>query len=80
MKLKLKILSKLRSFIGFEIGHSGYLKRNDDGHPVLVRTVELSLGFLFGWISVEFNSGRQIDLDEINQQLREEVLKGKKIG
>jgi hypothetical protein len=80
MKVNLSLLSKMRSFIGFEIGHSGYLKRNDEGHPVLVRTIELSLGFLFGWLSFEFNSGRQINLDEINQHLREEVLKGKKIG
>jgi len=80
MKVNLSLLSKMRSFIGLEIGHSGYLKKNDEGHPVLVRTIEFSLGFLFGWVSFEFNSGRQIDLDEINQQLREEVLKGKKIG
>ena len=80
MKVHLSLLSKMRSFIGFEIGHSGYLKRNDEGHPVLVRTIELSFGFLFGWLSFEFNSGRQVDLDEINQHLRNEVLKGKKIG
>jgi len=80
MKVNLSLLSRVRSFIGFEIGHSGYLKRNDEGHPVLVRTIELSFGFLFGWLSFEFNSGRQVDLDEINQHLRNEVLKGKKIG
>ncbi len=80
MKVNLSLLSKMRSFIGFEIGHSGYLKRNDEGHPVLVRTIELSFGFLFGWLSFEFNSGRQVDLDEINRHLRDEVLKGKKIG
>lgn len=78
MKVKLSLLSKLRSFIGFEVGHSGYLKRNDEGHPVLARTIELSLGFLFGWISVEFESGRQVDLADINKQLRDEVLKLKK--
>ena len=80
MKVHLSLLSRVRSFIGFEIGHSGYLKKNDEGYPVLVRTIELSFGFLFGWLSFEFNSGRQINLDEINQHLREEVLKGKKIG
>ena len=80
MKVHLSLLSRVRSFIGLEIGHSGYLKRNDEGHPVLVRTIELSFGFLFGWLSFEFNSGRQVDLDEINQHLRNEVLKGKKIG
>lgn len=80
MKINLSLLSKVRSFIGFEIGHSGYLKRNDEGHPVLVRTVELSFGFLFGWLSFEFNSGGQVNLEEINKHLRDEVLKGKKIG
>ena len=80
MKVHLSLLSRVRSFIGFEIGHSGYLKKNDEGYPVLLRTIELSFGFLFGWLSFEFNSGRQVDLDEINQHLRNEVLKGKKIG
>ena len=80
MKVNLSLFSKMRSFIGFEIAHSGFLKRNDEGHPVLVRTIELCFGFIFGWLSFQFNSGRQIDLDEINQHLREEVLKGKKIG
>jgi hypothetical protein len=80
MKVNLSLFSKMRSFIGFEIAHSGFLKRNDEGHPVLVRTIELSFGFLFGWLSFEFNSGRQVDLDEINRHLRDEVLKGKKIG
>jgi hypothetical protein len=80
MKVNLSLLSKVRSFIGLEIGHSGYLKRNDEGHPVLIRTVELNFGFLFGWISLQFDSGRQVDLDDINKSLRDEVLKGKKIG
>ena len=78
MKVNLSLLSKVRSFIGFEVGQSGYLKRNDEGHPVLARTIELSLGFLFGWISVQFESGRQVDLSEINKSLREEALKLKK--
>lgn len=78
MKVNLSILSKVRSFIGLEIGHSGYLKRNDEGHPMLVRTIELSLGFLFGWVSFEFESGRQVDLGDINKSLREEALKEKK--
>ena len=80
MKVNFSFLSKMRTFIGLEIGHSGYLKRNDEGHPMLVRTIEISLGFGFGWISFEFDSGRQVDLDDINKSLREEVLKGKKIG
>lgn len=80
MKINLSLLSRVKSFIGFEISHSGYLKKNDEGKPVLVRTIDISVGFLFGWITLTFNSGGQISLDEINKSLREEVLKGKKIG
>ena len=80
MKVNLSLFSKVRSFIGFEISNSGYLKKNDEGYPVLVRTIELNFGFIFGWVSIEFNSGREISLDEINKSMREEVLKGKKIG
>jgi hypothetical protein len=80
MKVNLSLFSKVRSFIGFEISNSGYLKKNDEGCPVLVRTIELNFGFIFGWVSIEFNSGREISLDEINKSMREEVLKGKKIG
>jgi len=70
----------MRSFIGFEIGHSGYLKKDDNGYPVLVRTIEISFGFLFGWFTLTFNNGGQISLDEVNKNLREEVMNGKKIG
>ena len=80
MKINLSLFSKVRTFIGLEISHSGYLKRNNEGHPVLVRTIELNFGFIFGWVSIEFNTGTQIGLDEINKSLRDEVLKGKKIG
>lgn len=79
MKINLSLLSKMKSFIGFEIGHSGYLKKNDKGYPVLVRTIDVSFGFLFGWITFTFNSGGQISLDEVNKNLREEVMKGKTI-
>jgi len=40
----------------------------------------LELGFLFGWVTFSFDSGRNIDLDEINESLRQDVLNGKKIG
>ena len=79
MKINLSLLSKVKSFIGFQVEHSGYLKKDDNGRPVLVRTIDISAGFLFGWISFAFNSGGQVNLDEINKSLREEVMKGKTI-
>lgn len=80
MKFGLSLFSKMRSFIGFEIGHGGYLKRDSDGMPIMVRTIELSFGFIFGWFTLGFNHGGQIRLDEINEKLREAVINGKKIG
>lgn len=80
MKIGLSFLSKMRSFIGFEIGHGGYLKKDENGYPVLIRTIDISFGFLFGWITLAFNSGRVVSLDEVNQSLREDVIKGKNIG
>jgi hypothetical protein len=80
MKIGLSLLSKMRSFLGVQIGHSGYLKKDDKGFPMLVRTLEIEIGFIFGWITFNFNHGGQISLDEINKSLREEVIKGKKIG
>jgi hypothetical protein len=79
MRFRLSLLSPVRSFIGFEIGNSGHLAKDENGFPVLVREVEICLGFLFGWFSVSFKTGRVISLDEINKNLREEVMKGKTI-
>jgi hypothetical protein len=42
-----------------------------------VRAIELSFGFLFGWLVISFDTGREIKLDEINKSLREEVMGGK---
>ena len=79
MRFRLSLLSQVRSFIGFEVGNSGHLAKDENGFPVLVREIEMSLGFLFGWFSVSFKTGRVISLDEINKSLREDVMNGKKI-
>ena len=47
---------------------------------MLIRTMDLELGFVFGWFTLSFNTGRNIDLEEINESLRQDVLNGKKIG
>jgi hypothetical protein len=79
MKVGLSFLSPVRSFLGIQFGHGGHLEKRE-GKPMLIRTMDLELGFVFGWITLSFNTGRNIDLEEINESLREEVLKGKKIG
>ncbi len=79
MKVGLSFLSPVRSFLGIQFGHGGHLEKRE-GKPMLIRTMDLELGFVFGWITLSFDTGRNIDLQEINESLREEVLKGKKIG
>ncbi len=79
MKVGLSFLSPVRSFLGIQFGHGGHLEKRE-GKPMLIRTMDLELGFLFGWVTFSFDSGRNIDLDEINESLRQDVLNGKKIG
>ncbi len=66
MKVNLSLLSKNRSFIGFEIEHGGYLKKNEEGYPVLVRAIELSFGFLFGWLVISFFNYAEIYESNLN--------------
>lgn len=77
MKFEFSLLSKHRSFIGFDIGKGGYLSKNENGLPIVMRTLDLTFGFLFGWILFSFNFGGSFELDEINKQLREKALKEK---
>ena len=79
MKVNLSLLSKVRSFAGIEVGYGGYLKRNEHNNPILVRTIEFSIGFIFGWLCISFDNGHEINLDDINASLRAEVMKGKTI-
>jgi hypothetical protein len=79
MKVGLSLLSKHKTFLGVQFGHGGYLKRNSEGTPVLVRTLELEIGFIFGWLILAFDSGRVINLDELNESLRNDVINGKTI-
>lgn len=78
--VSLSMFSKFRSFIGFEISHNGYLKKAEDGAPVLVRTIAVGIGFIFGFLEINFDTGSKIRLEDINKSLIDEVNKGKRIG
>ncbi len=80
INVSLSMLSKFRSFIGFEISHNGYLKKDNDGSPVLVRTIVFGIGFLFGFLEINFDTGSKVRLEDINKSLMDEVSKGKRIG
>lgn len=80
MKIGLSLLSKFKSLIGIEIGYGAYLKQDNDGVLIIVRTVEINIGFIFGWITISFDNGVERRMDEINESIKQTISKGKKIG
>lgn len=67
MKIAFSMFSNFRSLIGFEIERSGAVRKGEDDIPVFQRTIEITIGFLFGYISIHFDLGTSISLDKINE-------------
>ena len=65
MKIEFSFLSNNKSLIGFEIERNGAVRRGEDDGPVFQRTVEVSVGFLFGYMSLHFDLGRAVSLEKI---------------
>jgi hypothetical protein len=79
MKVELSFLSDYRSFIGIEVQRGGYLVRDKDGDAAVARTVEIGIGFIFGWLTVQIPNGSSFKLNDVNEMLRNEALKQNKI-
>lgn len=73
MKFEFSLLSKHRSFIGFEISKGGYLSINEEGATIVKRTINISFGFLFGWIEISIDFGGSFNLDKVTNELKELV-------
>jgi hypothetical protein len=65
MKIEFSFFSNNKSLIGFEIERSGRVKRGDDDMPAFQRTIEISIGFLFSYITLHFNLGSAVSLEKI---------------
>lgn len=65
MKIEFSFLSQSRSFIGFEINRGGYPSVNTKMEPVVQRTIDLSFGFMFGWMTLQFDFGGQFEMKDV---------------
>lgn len=64
MTIKFSLLSQFKSIIGFTIERSGKIIRSDET-PAFQRTVDISLGLLFGYVTLEFNLGQSISIEKM---------------
>jgi hypothetical protein len=80
MKLEFSFLSQSRSFIGFEIQRGGYMVMNKESEPVVKRTIDLSLGFLFGWMIVQIDFGGSFKVNDIVESMIEHIDKRETIN
>lgn len=77
MKFELSLLSKHRSFIGFDISKGGYLSVDEAGSAIVKRTIEMTFGFLFGWIALSIDFGGSFNLDKITNEMKELINRKK---
>jgi len=67
MKVTFSIFSNFRSLIGFEIERNGAVRKGENDIPVFQRTIEISIGFLLGYVTIHFDLGNSISLDKIHE-------------
>lgn len=67
MKITFSIFSNFRSLIGFEIERNGAVRKGENDIPVFQRTIEITIGFLVGYVSIHIDLGTAISLDKINE-------------
>ena len=80
MKIGISFLSRVRSLFGVEIGHGVNLQKNEEGVPTLYRTIEITIGFVFGWVYIAFNHGGSYSLEEVSKSMFDAALEDKKIS
>jgi hypothetical protein len=65
MHISFSIFSKNKSLIGFQIERNGAVRKDENSGPVFQRTVEVSIGFLFGYMSLNFDLGNAISIEKL---------------
>lgn len=73
MKIEFSVLSKYRSLVGIQVARNGAINRDDNDRPVFQSTLEVTFGFLFGYLSMHFNIGRAIAIDEMVTKYKEVI-------
>lgn len=80
MKIEFSFLNESKSFIGFGIERGGYPTHDEDMEPVVQRTIEMSLGFLFGWMTVSLDFGGRFKINDIFDSLLDKIEKENRRG
>jgi hypothetical protein len=65
MKIEFSMFSSFRSLIGFEIERNGAVRKDENDSPVFQRTVEVTIGFLFGYVSLNFDLGNAVSIEKL---------------
>jgi hypothetical protein len=65
MTIQFSVLNKYKSLIGFQIERNGALRKDENDSPVFQSMVEVSIGFIFGYVSVKFDLGSAKSIDKM---------------
>lgn len=65
MQISFSMFSNFRSIIGFEIERNGAVRKDENDSPVFQRTIEVTIGFLFGYVSIHFDLGNAISIEKL---------------
>lgn len=77
MRLGLSLLSKNRTLAGVEITNGGYLKKDTNDEVIVVKTIDINIGFIFGWLMISFDNGEVVKMSDIVKQAKILNLKNK---
>ena len=73
MTINFSMFSQFKSMIGFSIERNGKIIR-DETIPMFQRTVEISVGFLFGYITIGFELGKAHSIEEMMKEFKDSVI------
>lgn len=65
MQIAFSMFSNFRSIIGFEIERNGAVRKDENDSPVFQRTIEVTIGFLFGYVSIHFDLGNAVSIEKL---------------
>ena len=73
MTVGISLFSNNKSLIGFQIERNGKIIRSNEA-PLFQRTVDISLGLLFGYVTIEFPLGKAHSIMDMVKEFGTEVF------
>ena len=71
MTIEFSFLSSMRSVLGIEVQRSGAINRDENNKLIFQSTFELTIGFLFGYLSLHFEFGRPVGIEDMVTKYKE---------